>query len=109
MPEDIRSAVQDLLDTPAYRDNAKAMAKQMLQASREQLTFLKEHWKEGNVKIEKMTKVGVPIAASIIDAVMNGEDPRSRLPSGPQPRQPIESTCCCGVLKMLRRQFLSCR
>jgi hypothetical protein len=101
-PEDIRSAVQGLLDTPTYRDNAKAVAKQMLQASQKQLTFLQEHWSEKSIKIEKMTRVGVPIAASIIDAVMNGRDPRSRLPAGRRPQQPQESACCCGLLEMLR-------
>jgi len=80
-PEQIREAAQKVLDTPAYKENAKTLAKKMLEASREQLTFLQEHWPEKNIKIEKMTKVGVPIGAGIIDAVMNGKDPHSRLPS----------------------------
>jgi len=88
-PAEIHKAVETVLDTPMYRQNAQSLAEQMLEASSEQLEHLQQCWPERSVKLEKMTKVGVPVAVGVIDAVMNGKDPRSRLPT-----QRARKACC---------------
>lgn len=79
-PQEIRKAVQTVVDTPMYKENAVSIAKQMLDDARLRLDVLRENWKGKEVKKDKNMKVGVPVAAGIIDAAAHGLDPRSRLP-----------------------------
>lgn len=87
--QDITAATQKVLEMKIYRTNAQAIGKNMLDGAKLRLDWLSDHWDAEKVKAQKNTKVGIPVAAGIIDAAANGKDALKRLPPRPAAR-------CCG-------------
>lgn len=85
---DIRKAVQAVLDDKAFGRRAAAVAEEMAHNARLRLDFL-------GVKLQgTQRRVGVPVAAAVIEKCMLGQDPREVLPLELRPAPTKSSTCC---------------
>merc|ERR1711972_405105 len=77
-PDDIRTAVQAVVEEKEYRRNAKGAAKAMTRNAAMRLDFL-------GARLDGVQRVGVPVAAAIIEKAMAGEDPMQVLPEELRP------------------------
>jgi len=84
---EIREALQKVVSTPSYKENAQRVKEKMVADARTNVEWLAKSWPAGNVTLQKNMKVGVPVAAAIVDAAARGMNPRDRMP-------PHAGRCC---------------